>query len=110
MLTLADLAALTTALTLIATETIKGVANAAGRDLWPKIKSILGWTKDPPVEQLQRTIEERLQADTALALKLLDLLQKSLPLDDTASVFVKDIKANKSVIGSNIRIGGDLRM
>jgi hypothetical protein len=104
------LAALTSALTLVATEAIKGIASSAAKDLWKKVKSAFGWTADPPIDQLPVLMATRLDADPELTSKLLALVQSSLPSNETAAMVVSNITANKAVIASNINIGGDLRM
>jgi hypothetical protein len=70
------LAAVTAALTVLATECGKGAASQAGKDLWSKAKSLFGWTKDPELPDLSIAIAERLQNDKKLAAELAKLLQE----------------------------------
>lgn len=105
-----EIATLTTSLTLVATEAIKGISGSAGKDLWSKIKTKLGWKIDPPEDQLQTEMASKLNEDHSLALELIELLKLSAPSNEIGSVFAKDITANKAIIGSNINVGGDLRM
>ena len=37
------LAVITSAVTLLASESLKGAASAAGRDAWGRIKALFGW-------------------------------------------------------------------
>jgi hypothetical protein len=104
------LAALTSALTLVATEAIKGVASNASKDLWTKIKSTFGWSADPPLDQVPLEIASRLDIDPQLAAKLLELLQSSLPSNETAAMVVSHITANRMIIATNVNVGGELRM
>ena len=104
------LAALTSALTLIANEAIKGYASAAGEDLWKQVKAAFGWASDPPLAELPVIMAQRMDADPALTAKLLELVETSLPSNHAAAMVVKNITANKAVIASNINVGGDLRM
>jgi len=70
-----SLATVTAALTVLGTETAKGVASEAGKNIWTKTKDLLGWTTDPDATALPKAIAARLHGDEALFDRILTLLQ-----------------------------------
>lgn len=92
------LATITSALTLIATEATKGVANEAGKSLWSLIKSKLGWTEEPPKGSLAQEIATKLSAEPKLAAEIVKLLQSRPEANQPAAALVQGINAEKVVV------------
>jgi uncharacterized protein YPO0396 len=94
------IAAITGALTSLATEVTKGAASAAGKDAWNKIKELLGSTSGDALENAQSQIVERLIADPEIIKRLLELLNSSQ--SKNVGQLVGSIAAEKVVVANNI--------
>ena len=94
------IAAITGALTALATEVAKGAASAAGKDAWGKIKELLGSTSSDAIEKAQSQIAEQLMANPEIAKKLMELLNSSQ--SKNAGQLVGSITAEKVVVSNNI--------
>ncbi len=104
------LATVTSAVTVLATECVKGVAGSAGKDLWTRIKGLLGWTSDPKLPELAPAIAERLQQNEELARQIVVLLKDSQIAGTSATPLVGNIDAEKVVVASHLEIAGDFIM
>lgn len=93
-------AAITGALTALATEVAKGAAGEAGKDAWGKIKGLLGAKSSDTLEKVQSEIVEKLEANPEIAKKLLELLKSSQ--SENAGQLVGSITAKKVVVANNI--------
>lgn len=91
-----DLALITSAVTLVGNEYLKGVAGDAGKATWVKIKALLGWAADPTSEEIPQKVSAALTADPAKKEPLLSLLGSVPAL--AASVLVGEIHAPDSKI------------
>ncbi len=107
-----SLAAVTSALAVLATERGKGLASSAGKDLWDKIKAKFGWKDVPEKPALAPTIAARLLSDEALAAEIVELLKHSTPADSSARSLVGSIEASdgKVVVSQQINVAGDFVM
>lgn len=72
------LATVTSALTFLGTECAKGAASNAGKDIWSKTKSLLGWTKEPDAQELPKAIATRIHENEALLAELMKLLPEAM--------------------------------
>jgi hypothetical protein len=77
MLDPAVLTAIATAASLLGTECLKGAASEAGKSAWLRLKSLLGWTSDPPPAEIHAKVEQSLSTAPHLADQLLPILQES---------------------------------
>jgi hypothetical protein len=93
-------AAISGALTALATEITKGVANEAGKDAWGKIKTLLGTQPTDAIEKLHVAIAAQLDSDPDVTKKLLELLK--LSQSKNASQLVGSINAEKVAVANNI--------
>jgi len=101
------LATATSALTVLACEVGKGVADSAGEDLWKKVKAILHWETEPKLPDLPVEIASQLSSDETAAQAVLSIL-KSAPVPTTAAALVSRIDANKvMVVSGNITVSRD---
>lgn len=73
------LAVLTSAVTTLATKAIEGFGEEAGKSLWGKVKTTLCWSNDPPPQDLAPMLAKQLDADEALASRVLELLKENQP-------------------------------
>jgi hypothetical protein len=71
------LASITSAVTLLGSEFIKGVAGDASKATWSKIKQLLGWSVDPPVEEIPQKVATALTASPEVAEQLVKLLKEA---------------------------------
>jgi hypothetical protein len=69
------LAVVTSGVALLAHECARGVADAAGHDIWQKIKSLLGFGSEPKLGELVPKVAQRLQQDEDLTNKIRALLE-----------------------------------
>ena len=99
------LATATSALTLLGTESAKGLASQAGKDLWSKAKGLMGWTTEPDAPELPRAIATQLQNDEALLAQVIKLLADAKAPDSSvqmAASLVGTLTAEKVVVGQKI--------
>jgi len=96
------LASITSAVAVIGNEYLKGVATEAGKATWTGIKSLLGWTSDPPPAEIPEKVASAVSLSPDISVKLLELL-KTNELG-TATALVSNIKADggKIVVASTI--------
>ncbi|MBT9333000.1 hypothetical protein [Paracidobacterium acidisoli] len=105
------LATATSALTVLGTECAKGLASEAGKDVWSKAKSLLGWTKEPEPDQLPQVIATKLHGDEELLSQALKLLADAPARDQStqiASSLVGNLKSEKTIVAQ--KIDGDITM
>jgi hypothetical protein len=55
-----SLATLTSAVTVLGAECIKGASRGAGQDLWGKVKSLFNWGADPDLADLAVKVASKL--------------------------------------------------
>lgn len=103
------LSTVTAALSFLAQTVIAGGVSEAGRQLWLSAKQRLGFTGDPPPEELAVSIAVRLKDDPALASELAELL-KSEPGAGKASLMVGRIEAGKVIVAGTLNVSGDFKM
>jgi|GEM_PF-1661961 len=105
------LATATSALTLLGTETAKGIASQAGKDVWSKAKNLLGFTKEPAAPDLPKAIATRLNNDEALLAQIITLLADANAADSSVQIaesLVGSLTAEKVVVAQ--RIEGGIKM
>lgn len=96
------LATVTSAVTVLATEFAKGTVSEAAKDTWSKIKSLLGFKKDPQPDELALAIAQRLKDDGELVKQIVLLLQSQQT--GTSSALVGSIDAEKVVVAKKIDV------
>ena len=74
-----SLAVLTAAVTTLATKAAERFGEEAGKSLWGKVKTTLGWSADPPTQELAPKLAERFNGDEAVAARVLELLKENQP-------------------------------
>lgn len=94
------LATVTAGITALASEYVKGFASEAGKDTWERIKSLFGWSAEPPTEELAPSVARKLQDEPELAKQIVALLQQQQT--GTASTLVGSIDAEKVVVADKI--------
>lgn len=102
MIEAAAIASLTSAVTLLGTDYLKGVAGEASKATWNQIKSLFGWTSDPNPEELPERVAAEVTKSPETAEQLLRILQQSA--SPTARQLVHNIIANggKVVVAQTI--------
>ena len=98
----AALATLTAAVSVLGNEYLKGIAGEAGKATWSAVKSLFGWTSDPPPAEIPEKVTMALTASPDLAEKLLHVLKTNS--DSTARAMVGKIEASggKVVVAQTI--------
>jgi len=94
------IAAISGALTALATEVAKGVANEAGKDTWEKIKTLLGSKPSNAIENVQGEVANYLELNPDVMKALLELLK--LSQSKNAGQLVGSINAEKVAFAKNI--------
>lgn len=103
------LATITSAVTVLANECAKEIAGEAGKAIWDKVKSSLGWNKEPPMQDIPERIAHELQSNPQLASQIVDLL-KSAANASSAKALVSNLKAEKVVVAGTIDVKGNFTM
>jgi len=89
----------------------QGLASNVTKDLWSKIKSMLGWQAEPTLGDLAQSIALKLEKDAQLVSQIISLLKAQTTTEvSAASVLVSKIDATKVVVAHRIDVAGDLRM
>jgi hypothetical protein len=99
------LATVTSILTVIGTECGKGVATAAGEDIWSRAKALFGWRADPALDKLPLSIATTIHDNQMLAEQLIHLLQTRGATETAGNVvgpLVQNLQAIKSVVANKI--------
>lgn len=105
------LATLTSAVTHLATKAAEGFADEAGKSLWSRVKNALGWSADPPKQDLPVKLAEHFDRDAAAAKRVLALLKDQGGGDAGVRQLVGRIDAEKVVLtGGDTNIHGDFNM
>jgi hypothetical protein len=96
------LASITSAVAVLGTEYLKGVATEAGKSTWAGIKSLLGWTSDPAPAEIPQKVANALDRSPETAEKLLALLKASHLGAATALVGKIEASGGKIVVANTI--------
>lgn len=105
-----SLAVLTAAVTTLATKAAEGFADEAGKSLWARVKGALGWTDEPAKPDLPVRVAEQLNADQALAKRVLALLNERQGGDAGVRQLIGRIDAEKVVVNQTMHVAGDFNM
>ena len=104
------LATVTSAVSVLGMECAKGMAGVAGKDLWDKIKSRLGFQGEPKTSELAQSVASRLASDEKLAAEIVALLKEHAGTGSSAGALVGSIDAEKVVVATRIDPHGDFNM
>lgn len=103
------LAVLTSGVTTLAVEVLKGSASEAGKDLWKSVKLAFGWKEDPAQETVARDAATALAQNDELARRVTELLKK----DDagTAGRLVGSLHVQgNSIVAGTMNVEGGFHM
>ena len=103
------LATITSSVTVLATDCLKGIATEAGKSTWNAIKSLFKWNSDPKLEELANKIAEELQKNPEIAEQIVKMLKDQDSIG-SASELVSSINAEKVVVAQKIEVGQDFKM
>jgi hypothetical protein len=92
------MATITSAVSVLGTEYLKGVGTEAGKATWNKLKSLLGWKEDPPAEEIPHAVATSLKTSPDLAQKILELLKDNRAAGVAASMVGKIDAKNVAII------------
>ena len=101
------LATITSAVSVLATEVAKGSAGEVGKDVWERIKSALGWKKDPAPEVVAVEAAQRLESDERAARTVVELLQQHAQIGASAAI-VGNVQAERLIVIQHQHVAGDL--
>jgi hypothetical protein len=104
------LATVTAAVSVLAAEIAKGAASEVGKDIWKKIKGLLGWKSDPDPAAVAPTVAEQLQNNNEVASQIIALLKQAPSSDTFASALVQNIDAEKVIVAGRFDVQGDFQM
>jgi hypothetical protein len=90
------LASITSAVTVLGNEFLKGMAGEAGKSTWMQIKSLFKWQSEPKVEDLPKMVATALTESPQLAEAVLDLLKNHAT--GSPSAMVGNIQNNRGKI------------
>ena len=102
------LAVATSAVVALGSKVAEGVASAAGKTLWTKIRAMLGFQELPPPATLAQSVAARLKDDDALARDVIKELQ--LHPDMVAGQLVGNVDAEKVIIIGQQNVTGDVNI
>lgn len=90
------IAAITGALTALASEVAKGAASEAGKEAWAKLKGLLGVRPQTAIDDAQKAIADTLETDPEVLKQVIQILQTSQ--SNNVSQLVGSIDAEKVVV------------
>ena len=90
------LSSVTAAVSILASEYIKGFASETGKATWAGVKSLLGWKSDPDLGGILQKIAASLSSSEETGAKLLELLKGSNA--ESAAALVGRIEVNNGKI------------
>lgn len=96
------LATLTSAVTVLGNEFLKGVAGEAGKTTWTKIKTILGWNSDPKPAEIPEKVATALSESPHLAEQIIELLKTHETGSPSAMVGKIEATGGKVVVAQTI--------
>ena len=103
------LASITSAVAVLATEYLKGVATDAGKSTWLGIKSLLGWASDPAPAEIPEKVANALTASPETADKLLALL-KAEHIGAASSLVGKIEASGGKIVVANTIVADHIQM
>ena len=104
------LAAITSAVTTLATEAAKAGASEAGKSAWAEVKKLLGWSSADKGEDVKHRVEKKLAEEPELARQIVLMLQRA-PVDVGApKALVGKIDAEKVVVANVLNVSGDFKL
>jgi hypothetical protein len=87
---------ITTAVSLLGTEVMKGAASEAGKTTWAGVKSLFGWSFDPAPKEIPAKVADAIAISPEVLEKLIQLLRASK--DGTTATLVGNIDARDSKV------------
>jgi hypothetical protein len=96
------LASITSAVSILGTEYLKGFASEVGKATWTDVKALFGWTSDPEPAEIPEKVANALTASPDLMAKLLDLLKSNQAGTATAMVGKINASGGKIVVAQTI--------
>jgi hypothetical protein len=96
------LASITSAVSLVGNDYLKGLATEAGKATWAGIKALFGWTSDPPPAEIPNKVASALTESPDLTEKLLYILKNSETGPVKALVGKIDSHDGKIVVANTI--------
>ena len=94
-------ATITSAVSVLGNECLKGIAGEAGKTLWGRIKSKLGWNSEPDPAAIPAETAKKLSASPELAKEILELLHTAKGVGVVGQM-VGSITAEKVVVAETI--------
>jgi len=101
------LATITSAVTLLGEESVKGLGSEVGKSTWRLVRSLFGWKDDPPPADIPHQVATTLTASPELAQKVWELLKNNKDAGVASSIVGKIEGEKVIVIQTHI---GDIHM
>jgi hypothetical protein len=96
------LATISSAVSVLGNEFLKGAAGEAGKSAWEKIKALLHWKSDPKVEEIPKQVATALTESPELAAEIVKLLKAAETGGASAMVGSIHAEGGKVVVAQNI--------
>jgi ABC-type uncharacterized transport system substrate-binding protein len=93
------LATVTSAITVLGTKVVEGVASEVGKSLWAGVKNVFGWNNEPKAAEIAQCTAQHLQDHPDHASQVIQLLQQD---KGTVGMLVGQIDAEKVVVAHKI--------
>lgn len=97
-----SMAVITSAVTLLGNEYMKGVASEAGKATWTAIKSLFGWASDPSPADIPEKVAAALTTSPEIADELLNILKTMNAGTPSAMVERIDAQGGKIIVANTI--------
>jgi len=105
------LSTITSAVSVIANECIKGIGGAAGKDMWANIKKAFGWEKDPEISQVAVLAATELNKSPELCTQIVGLIKQARTSSVSQLVGqITQAEGGKLVVADQIHVSGDFNM
>jgi hypothetical protein len=96
------LASITSAVSVLGNEFLKGIAGEAGKSTWAKIKTLFNWQSEPEAEDIPHAVATALTQSPQLAAQILDLLKQQDTGSPSAMVGNIHAEGGKVVVAQTI--------
>ncbi|MGA7414533.1 MAG: hypothetical protein WBW33_28950 [Bryobacteraceae bacterium] len=96
------LATITSAVSVLGTEYLKGFSTEAGKATWTGVKALFRWASDPEPAEIPEKVATTLTASPDLTEKLLELLKNNQTGTASAMVGKISVSGGKVVVANTI--------
>ena len=99
------LASITSAISIVGNDYLKGVATEAGKASWEGIKALLGWASDPALAEIPEKVSNAVATSPEITEKLLHLLKRDSSGAASRLISRLEVSGGKVVVANTIVTG-----